>query len=228
MSSVGAIRTACQCGRSTCDCRRANGNVHCPVHDADKAGQPDLSVHGGDRKPLVYCHVCGRSGQVALVAELKARGLWPTEGHSQKRPRTKTDESSWTIREITGAVQAIHERTDYSDGTKSFGWCRPDGQSGLDGRKSASLPLYGSELLSGLPSGSTIVVCEGEKAADAARRLGLVALGTVTGAGSPIHNDAVLRTLLPFDVVLWPDNDAKGRAHMGEIGCRLVALGLDR
>jgi len=92
------------------------------------------------------------------------------------------------------------------------------------GRRVASLPLYGSEQLSGLPGGSTIVICEGEKAADAARRLGLVALGTVTGAGNPIHGDAVLRTLLPFDIVLWPDNDDKGRDHMAAIGRRLLTL----
>jgi hypothetical protein len=122
-------------------------------------------------------------------------------------------------------VQAVHERIDYSDGSKSFIWRRPDGGTGLNGRKTASLPLYGSEQLAELPAGTTVIVCEGEKAADAARRLGVVALGTVTGAGNPIHNDAVLQTLTPFDIVLWPDNDDTGRAHMVEIGRRLLILG---
>jgi hypothetical protein len=200
--------------------------VHCPVHDAAKNGRPDLSVAGDDRQPLVYCHVCGKTGQAALVAELKARGLWP--GHDrahQKQTRTETGRMSWHIRDMEGVAQAIHERIDYSDGSKSFAWSRPNGSKGLKGRKTASLPLYGSEQLAGLLAGSTVVVCEGEKAADAARRLGVVALGTVTGAGNPIHNDTVLQVLVPFDVVLWPDNDAPGRAHMVEIGRRLLALG---
>jgi hypothetical protein len=184
-----------------------------------------LSVGGDDRQPLVYCHVCGKPGQAALIAELKARGLWTERARAKKERRAEIGRTSWQIRDLNGVVQAVHERIDYSDGSKSFIWRRSDGGTGLNGRKTASLPLYGSEQLAGLPDGTTVVVCEGEKAADAARRLGLVALGTVTGAGNPIHNDAVLQTLTPFDIVLWPDNDDTGRAHMIEIGRRLLALG---
>jgi hypothetical protein len=224
MSGVTAIRTGCQCGRSLCECGRETGKVHCPVHDAAKNGRPDLSVAGDDRQPLVYCHVCGKPGQAALIAELKARGLWSGRAREKKERRTETGRTSWHVRDVTGIVQAVHERIDYLDGSKSFVWRRPGGGTGLNGRKTASLPLYGSEQLDGLPSGTTVVLCEGEKAADAARRLGKVALGTVTGAGNPIHDDAVLRTLTPFDIVLWPDNDDTGRAHMVEIGRRLLAL----
>lgn len=224
--SATAIRAACECGRATCECRRPAGKVHCPVHDATQGGRPDLSITEAGGRPLVHCHVCGTAGQDAIVGELRARGVWPDT--ERPTPRVETGRTAWEIRDGRGAVQAIHDRTDFSDGTKTFAWRRPDGRSGLGGRKTASLPLYGSELLADLAHGSTVVVCEGEKAADAARRLGVAALATVTGAGNLMHADDVLRALLPFDVVLWADNDDKGRAHMADLGRRLVALEAER
>jgi hypothetical protein len=61
-----------------------------------------------------------------------------------------------------------------------------------------------------------VVVVEGEKAADALLEAGLWALGTVTGAGGTPDAEA-LQVLEDFEVVLWPDNDDPGRAHMGRI-----------
>jgi hypothetical protein len=200
--------------------------VHCPVHDASKSGRPDLSVSEKRGLLLVYCHVCGKLGQSAIVDELKLRDLWPESETGASGQRTETRRVAWTIRDLSGAPQAVHERIEFSDGSKDFRWKGADGRPGLGGRKSASLPLYGTELLAGLPANGTVILCEGEKAADAARTLGVVALGTVTGAGNSVHADAVLRELLPFRVVLWPDHDQKGRQHMAEIGRRLVAMGM--
>jgi hypothetical protein len=198
--------------------------VHCPCHDADKDGRPDLDVADG---PLVYCFVCGRDGQGNIVARLKEQGLWPAT--VERRPhstlaRVEVGRRSWEIRDKLSILHAVHERVDHSDGDKEFVWRRPDGERGLDGRKAATLPLYGTDLLATHPKGSLVVVCEGEKAADAARRLGLVALGTVTGAGNPIHDDAVLRSLLPYEVAFWRDHDDKGRAHMADHAQRLLTL----
>ncbi len=222
------IRAALACGRSACECGRRSGKVHCPIHDAGKGGRPDLSITEAAGRPLVFCHVCGQAGQDAIIADLRARGIWSDADTARRSPRVETGRTAWEIRDDRGVVQAIHDRTDFSDGSKTFAWRRPDGRAGLGGRKAASLPLYGSELLADLAPGSTVVICEGEKAADAARRLGVVALATVTGAGNPMHADDVLRALIPFDAVLWPDNDDKGRAHMADLGRRLVALEAER
>jgi DNA primase len=76
------------------------------------------------------------------------------------------------------------------------------------------LPLYGSERVQGWPKDDTIVIlAEGEKAADALLQAGFCALGTVTGAGSTPGPEA-LGVLEGFEIVLWPDNDDQGRAHM--------------
>lgn len=68
-----------------------------------------------------------------------------------------------------------------------------------------------------------MVVTEGEKAAAALISVGVVAVGTVTGAsGTP--SAASLEPLRDRHVVLWPDNDDVGRAHMQRIGAALVGV----
>ena len=114
-------------------------------------------------------------------------------------------------------------RTDRPDGSKTFRWELPDGTRGLRGRPQASLPLYGLGRLSLAAGDAPVYLAEGEKAADALTRLGLIALATVTGAlGTP--DDEVLSVLAGRDVRLWPDNDDVGRAHMERIDARLVDL----
>ncbi len=102
-------------------------------------------------------------------------------------------------------------------------WVSPDGRPGLDGRRVEELPLFGSERLRELSDGTALIVCEGEKAAEAARQLG-PAVGTVTGASGVPGIDA-LRPLCRFRVLLWPDNDEAGRSHMKRVAERLTTLG---
>jgi putative DNA primase/helicase len=136
------------------------------------------------------------------------------------------------LRDQAGTVLAVHCRRPLTrDGKpdKKVWWELPDGSSGTGVLKKAgltpgSLPLYGVETLVGAAAGAVVVVCEGEKAADAVRTLGLLAVGTVTGAPT-IPDAVVLRPLVGFDAVLWPDNDDEGRAHMVGVGARLCDLG---
>ena len=115
-----------------------------------------------------------------------------------------------------GTVHAIHIRIDLANGKKKFTWELPDGTKDLAGRPVKTLPLYRSETLRGLAPGALVVVCEGEKATDAAAALGFDAVGTVTGSSS-LPTDAVLRTLDGFHVVAWPDADVVGFKHMGRL-----------
>lgn len=69
------------------------------------------------------------------------------------------------------------------------------------------------------------VLVEGEKAADAVAAAGLCAIGTVCGASSTPGPD-VIRFLAARDVVLWPDNDDIGHAHMARITTALLAAGV--
>jgi 5S rRNA maturation endonuclease (ribonuclease M5) len=120
------------------------------------------------------------------------------------------------IRGRDGVVAAIHKRRDLLDGSKRISWLQPDGQAGLDGVRAAELPLFGSHLLDTWPVTDPVVVTEGEKAAAALQRLGIAAVGTVTGAsGTP--SKAVLNDLAGRIVLLWPDSDEAGRKHMRQI-----------
>lgn len=139
-----------------------------------------------------------------------------------KAPARRATVTRFEIRNPEGQVVAVHVRRDRPEG-KTLAWERPGGELGLGGLPVADLPLYGVEHLQGLPQGATLVVTEGEKCADSLRKLGIPAVGTVTGAGATPGLEA-LRPLASFDVVLWPDNDDSGRAHMARIAARLLEL----
>lgn len=126
----------------------------------------------------------------------------------------------YEVRDRAGTVVAIHKRVDHGDGSKELKWLRPDGQSGLGGRPTADLPLYGAHLLDGWASDATVVVAEGEKAADALVAAGVPAVATVCGA-SATPAAGSLADLTGRHVALWPDNDDAGRDHMTRVGAAL-------
>jgi hypothetical protein len=68
-----------------------------------------------------------------------------------------------------------------------------------------------------------IVVAEGERAADALLRYGLVAVGTVTGADM-CPSSGSLAVLEGRPVILWPDADEPGREHMQRIAAALAGV----
>jgi hypothetical protein len=78
-------------------------------------------------------------------------------------------------------------------------------------------PLYG---LPNLAVASRIVVCEGEKAADAARSLGFIA--TASAGGSQAAGKTDWRPLAGKEVWIMPDNDAPGRKY-GDIVAGILA-----
>ena len=125
----------------------------------------------------------------------------------------------YEIRDASGTHLATHVRFDDADG-KRMVWELPTGGSGLGGLSAADLPLYGIERLG---ANVTVVVCEGEKAADALIGVGIPAVGTVTGASST-PNRAALAELGGRSVVLWPDNDDVGQGHMKRIARGLAGI----
>lgn len=130
---------------------------------------------------------------------------------------------AYEIRSADGTLIAVHVRVDRPDGTKTFHWKSADGSTGLNGTAVADLPMFGSEMI--LADGDLVVVTEGEKSALAVREAGYRAVGTVTGAAAT-PADSSLAVLAGHDVVLWPDADDVGRAHMMRIADRLPHLGV--
>jgi hypothetical protein len=202
--TLDRIRSALVCGRQGCECARPRGNSHCPAHD-DKT--PSLSVSLKRDRSGLLLHCFAQCSYQAIIDALRPRGLWPTT----------------TDYYLSNGYR--HRRIDGADGTKKMYWVKPAGGLGLDGTPVSALPLYNEEALTELPDGATVVLVEGEKAATALHARGVPAVGTVCGAKSTPSAD-VLQVLTRFDVVLWPDNDEAGEAHMRRIADRLLELGI--
>lgn len=120
------------------------------------------------------------------------------------------------IRDAEGQLLAVHCRRGSGEGKRVW-WEGPDGRAGLNGGRPADW-LYRAEELASADREAPVVVCEGETAASALASLGIVAVGTVTGAGTPQAPKAISPAaaclLAGWHVVLWPDNDQVGELHM--------------
>ena len=125
----------------------------------------------------------------------------------------------YELRDASGVLVAVHCRQDGPDGKRMW-WEQPDGTPGLGGLSTADLPLYRIELLSGTP---TVILVEGEKAADALLEIGVQAVGTVTGA-SATPGAIPLAELTGRSVHVWPDNDDVGHKHMQRVAAGLAGI----
>ena len=177
------------------------------------------------------CQGCGISGGLIVgdhpIALLLGFDPEHYRSNNGSRPHDKkvTATSSWDIRDPDdGQVVAVHHRRDLPDGGKTLWWSR-NGESGLNGMKVADLPLYAAARLSDREPGddTPVMLVEGEKAADALLELGLMVVGSVTGASS-IPARKALSVLAGRNVVCWPDADDIGRKHMSQIAERLTTM----
>jgi len=145
-----------------------------------------------------------------LVMPVPADAPAPPATHTKLGRPTK----SWPYKDAAGGVIGYVLRFDGADG-KEF---RPltlwrDSVSGtLEWRWESwppKRPLYGLEELADRPV-APVVVCEGEKATDAARRLlpGFVVVTSPNGSKSADKAD--WSPLRGRDVVIWPDADLAG------------------
>ena len=207
--------------------------ARCSAHEDRQASLSIREVAGGTI--VLYCHAnCGTEAVLA-AARLDWSDLFPDEpaaaGRSPRpmpRPGSPPPapgampETVYEIRDTSGELVARHVRTDSPSG-KRFRWERPDGTSGLDGLPVRELPLYGAHLVPDCGPDETVVLVEGEKAADALVGLCMPALGTVTGA-STCPGETALSVLRGRDVALWPDADDPGAAHMAAVGEALTGI----
>jgi hypothetical protein len=120
---------------------------------------------------------------------------------------------SWDARQAR--LGPIHQRVDGPDGRKAITWRLAGGGYGLGGHRLEDL-VYAERI----PFPPRVVVTEGERAADAVRRAGFAAVGTVCGASST-PGPAVIDLFTGVDATLWPDADQVGFDHMARLAARL-------
>lgn len=198
----------------------------CPAHGGEDRNC--AIKYGTDGKLLARCH--SKECDFELIAgALRERlggstdaGVKITVGSKAARaleatspPKTKDSITTWELEDTDGELVALHVRKDTADG-KTVKWRLPDGKWSLGGKSTNDLPLYGAEIVARAPVNVPVVVTEGEKAADALRAAGIMGVGTVTGSsGTPCAES--LEPLRGRKVILWPDNDEGGFAHMGRV-----------
>jgi 5S rRNA maturation endonuclease (ribonuclease M5) len=191
---------------------------------------------GGDCFSLVAHE--GRAKTFPEQVEFLA-GVYGLEGGEepaaagQKAPRRSEKKGVKTVYVVPaaeGRPEVQHVRVDFPDGDKWLWWAEA-GTKKLKTVKVEELPLWRSWELEGLaddrlpivPDGTTVVICEGEKDAEAVLAARVRAVGTY--GSNVMATDDALRPLARFAVVLWADADTPGQQHMERMAKRLQALG---
>lgn len=146
----------------------------------------------------------------------------PPEAH----PSLGKPSGRWFYADATGALLGLANRFDAADGSKQFRpatlWER-DRDRRREWRWEAwptPRPLFGLDRLAERPK-APVVVCEGEKAADAASRLLSAHVAVTSPNGSKSAAKADWSPLAGRRVVIWPDADTAGAAY-AEAVARLV------
>lgn len=242
-SNIDAFVAACggavrQSGKETI-CR-------CPAH-ADE--NPSLNVCvGDDGRLLIKCRAnCSSESIVAAIGwtltDLMAPGRTVT-GDTRRAPRNKEKQVHLTVEAIAaaaarwkrGKTESTHIYMD-KDNAPVFGVVRvrrPDGSKDIPQFRPVSggwefggiknnRPLYRLPELLAAPGDMTVSIFEGEKKADLAATLGLVATSCSQGAGNAKLTD--FSSLEGRVVHLFADNDEPGTEHMADVAARAYAAG---
>src|SRR5262252_10807646 len=161
--------------------------ARCPAHEDHQAS---LSIGTGlDGRVLLNCHAGCPVDRVVAALGLSMADLF-------ERSAAGNPVRRFRLLDTSGRTVAVHVREDLPDHEKEIWWESGQGRKhGLNGKAVISLPLYRLPDVLGADMSVPVIVCEGESAADALAGLGLLTVGTVTGADQTPSPDvlAVLR-----------------------------------
>ena len=214
----------------------------CPAHE-DRT--PSLSIKvGDDGCALVHCHAGCSIDSICEALKLTKAELFTHNNtvNAQRNPKVQATpkqppklfgsakaaleelekrkgkrSANWVYRNAKGEPVGIIARWDKSEGGKEI---RPisrsdDGKSWISGGMTLPRPLYRLTELLAAPASVLVYVVEGEKAADAAVSLGIVA--TTSPHGSKSAGKADWSPLSGRSVVILPDNDDAGEAYANDV-----------
>jgi len=209
----------------------------CPAHDDQN---PSLTIGiGDDGRVLVKCYAGCAAEDVCRAAGLTMGDLFPKQdaGHDP-RPvhHEKQKKLTKTYPTCNEAVSELESRNGKRSGLWTYHnasgepvgavvrWDRPDGSKDIRpvSRRSDGLWYIGAmpepRLLYRLPDLSDaeiVFVCEGEKAADAAKSLGLTSTTSSGGANAAGKTD--WSPLAGKQVIILPDADEPGERYAEEV-----------
>lgn len=135
----------------------------------------------------------------------------------ERHPKLGRPSGRWTYRDAVGRTLGLAMRFDKPDG-KQFRplTCWRPAKGGKPVWRweawAAPRPLYGLDRLAACPS-AAVVICEGEKAADAAGRLLPECVVITSPNGSKSAEKADWRPLAGRKVIIWPDADEAGAGY---------------
>lgn len=189
----------------------------CPCHaDGSKHGRRSLALH--PTKGLTCFAGCERADI------LKVLGY-------QNRPAERAAPMGepaivYDYVDAKGKLTAQKARFESPQG-KTFAWRLPgaeDWHEGLKGLKVHDLPLYNLPALLRTGPDAPIYIVEGEKAADACGKAGLVAVSLASSSIPATYQSESLEPLRGRTVWLWPDNDPPGQEFMRRLHHALQGL----
>src|SRR4051794_27657126 len=193
--------------------------ARCPCH-SDGTASLTLGI-GDDGRLLWRCHA--GCDQRSVLDELKKRGLL-MNGHAREASTDKgVPEIVYPYVDEQGKLLFEKVRRP----PKRFSQRRPDGKGGhIYKLGDARRVLY---RLPEVRDAEEVIVCEGEKDADRLRALRFVATTNVEGASEdgkrPKWRAEYSAALKGKRLVLLPDNDDPGRAHMEHVARSCLAAG---
>jgi 5S rRNA maturation endonuclease (ribonuclease M5) len=199
--------------------------ARCPFHDDHR---PSLDIEhttgqwhckvcqtGGDHFKLV-AKIKGLDGNFpAVLADIAAKFGITGNGSPQKAPTKPASRLVKRFAYQTPDGYDLFCKNRYEP--KGFSLCRPDGNGGyLSGMGGVKPVLY---RLPDVIASDEVWIVEGEKDADALADLGITATTNFDGAGkwSETYNEH----LTGKHVILIPDQDEPGRAHMQKVAAAL-------
>lgn len=131
----------------------------------------------------------------------------------------------WRYTDAEGRTLGYQDRINDDAGKRFTSWRWNDSASKWEAKATEKpRPLYGLAALNLRPD-APVLVCEGEKAADAARETfpRHVCVTSMGGSGAPRSTDWT--PLRRRSVRLWPDNDAAGYRYACEVAAILATMG---
>jgi putative DNA primase/helicase len=147
----------------------------------------------------------------------------------ERHPKLGKPSARWEYRDAAGELLGFACRFDASDGKqfRPLALYAPKAGGPAQWRWEAwpaPRPLYGLDKLAARPA-APVLLCEGEKAADAAARLLPDYVAMTSPNGSRSAGKADWRALAARRVVIWPDADAPGDAYARAAAAAILAAG---